>query len=925
MSVASRRILRRRAAAYAVLLAIAAPAASALLPASSAAADAPGVLWSPTSSNPTTLSLDFAEALLDRGVPTLADAELLRAGETISDAPEAVRARFARLSLSAILATSRLGTAEGRQSALERVAALRERVEGRDARKDAFEFFALAETLGAETRRYAVALAKAYYSIGALEAQETGEKSEALDASLELTRYLARSLPTRDARPFLYWHAKGTLANLSDPSRASGAEKFAAALEKSSRSAHDEYWFFAQVLLIETARAAGDQPLASRRIQETLAALKESEEARSPAAPREISAALAAQEIRLLQEEEKYADALRQAARDSDLLDAPFPENTKRCDEVFYDVFDDLNLARAELYWRVVPGAPTQKELDEREGDDPIGVSRETLVAEARRTAGLIDSPEQKACAGRLARDAGETSGDASTLELAAVEAYREGRWSDALEGYDRAATTASESGDAAGAWRLRAAAAALVDKGIRENLFPEADKTALQQDAAERFESLARERPEEELAHAFYRLALEYRTQLGKDDAAARFDYLTLFPTAPDHDGFALDLARRSLESGEYEDVRAALDAIPTASPKLAEALALERALCLAAKGGASDGGDALGVTLSRLLDRVAAVPQSSKGSASIATAGKRLAAMNKRLEPTPGETSVLEEFFSLALAEGAFEDENFAEASEEALAALRAASTDAGAGKLDALRLSAALKCGKESEALALLSEGANASGQVELPTLEQALALAQESPEPVRAKLAGFVLDALETEKPESPTLGAELARADALRLAGRGQESLNLFAKLRKENPGSAAASRGIARLLTSQDSPKALEQALGYWSDAADQSPEGSKDWWDAKEEAVKIYCRLGKREQAEKMTRTLWLTREDQSDPDRRRRWERAISESGSTPASTSASRASSTSGSAPKKASSAPGAKAPVKSTDKTSRAKGV
>ena len=37
------------------------------------------------------------------------------------------------------------------------------------------------------------------------------------------------------------------------------------------------------------------------------------------------------------------------------------------------------------------------------------------------------------------------------------------------------------------------------------------------------------------------------------------------------------------------------------------------------------------------------------------------------------------------------------------------------------------------------------------------------------------------------------------------------------------------------------------------------------------------YLKLGERDQCEKLLKTLWLTRDDPSDPNRRRRWERAL------------------------------------------------
>ncbi|MBQ5367862.1 MAG: hypothetical protein IIU43_10335, partial [Thermoguttaceae bacterium] len=63
------------------------------------------------------------------------------------------------------------------------------------------------------------------------------------------------------------------------------------------------------------------------------------------------------------------------------------------------------------------------------------------------------------------------------------------------------------------------------------------------------------------------------------------------------------------------------------------------------------------------------------------------------------------------------------------------------------------------------------------------------------------------------------------------------------------------------------------------TDYADLQPLGSPEWWDAKERCVEIYCRIGKSDQAQKMLKTLWLTRSDPSDPGRKARWEKTIAD----------------------------------------------
>jgi hypothetical protein len=110
-----------------------------------------------------------------------------------------------------------------------------------------------------------------------------------------------------------------------------------------------------------------------------------------------------------------------------------------------------------------------------------------------------------------------------------------------------------------------------------------------------------------------------------------------------------------------------------------------------------------------------------------------------------------------------------------------------------------------------------------------------------------------------------------------MLGGDQESLNIYARLHKKDPHNARVLKGLASLLTDQKDAKALELAVKYWTDYADLNAPGSPEWWNGKEKCVEIYCKSGKKEQAEKMLKTLWLTRSDPSDPERKARWEKTI------------------------------------------------
>ncbi|MBQ4202807.1 MAG: hypothetical protein II655_03800, partial [Thermoguttaceae bacterium] len=112
------------------------------------------------------------------------------------------------------------------------------------------------------------------------------------------------------------------------------------------------------------------------------------------------------------------------------------------------------------------------------------------------------------------------------------------------------------------------------------------------------------------------------------------------------------------------------------------------------------------------------------------------------------------------------------------------------------------------------------------------------------------------------------------------AGRAQDALDRFAKIVKSRPKEKRAIKGLAQTLESQTRrPEALRRAIAFWTDLADLEKDASKEWWDAKERCVMLYCQLGNVRQAEKMTQTLWLTRSDPTDRDRETRWKQAVAD----------------------------------------------
>lgn len=832
-------------------------AASTHLCARSGIADdsAPRVQWSAFSTSPTRLALDVAEELLSRGAYPLAERKLDEARDALAEDPRATdaeRLRYGTLALRAALQNADVAAAQGRAALEERVDAIR-----RVAEKSESDFFRDPPSLSEDARNYALALVKTLYEIGTLELLDA-ERSPSLERAITLSKDIARALPKRDARPYLYWLVKGTLAYPVMTNRLATAEKFVAALEKASESPRDEFWFFCQPLLIEIARESGDCELASKRVAQALQALKE-----TPDAPREIAVALVSQEALLLEAEGKRDDAVRQASKDVDLLDEPFVKDLKRWDALFYNVYDELLFVRASLCWRGVPDAPTK---DEKE----LGTAafdKETLAAEAQRATKALRSNPLRALCGQFAAEAGAQAQDWATLEMFAQNLFREEKYDDAIAAYDRAAESAALGSAPDEAYRLRCVAAAVANKALETDRTPERVD-----DCSRRFLEIARERPAEEASRVFFLGALERLEELGKNDFPLRFEYLTLFPSAPDRASYAVKLANRAIDAGNFDAARQALDCVDADAPEaeLDAALQLERALL-----AADPSPDALGIALARILDKISPATSTS-------TSAPSLSALAGRLNKTPsaetrGEKQTLLAFFTLAFEEGASADPLFSKSAKAFLDAESERADDAqDRAQIDALRLSLAISSG-DAERVEELTRGSNAAETASGATLQGALDLAQKAQGNARTKLAQFVLDTLDARPAEFKTREGTLLRANALRLLDRGQESLNLFATALRERPKDPDVALGIARLLSAQQDETALRRSLSYWSDVADARVSGSKEWWDAKEETFMTYLKLGERAQCEKLLKTLWLTRDDPSDPTRRRRWERAL------------------------------------------------
>ena len=849
----------------------------------------PAAVWSPYGTRDAlTEELMFAAALLERGLPDLAAERLTRIdGSSLASASPETVCRFGALSIRAVMETARLSDSDGRARAEAEIAEIRNRAPNAAFGKDAPQ----------ESLAYELAYVRALYALGVLADEGTAPQNEnaetesaidpdasrLLKAAAARARECVETLPNAQARPFLYWAAKAALADRADPRRFETADKLALALENASRQKLDEYCFYARLLLVESARRQGKLELASSRIRETLDALKR---ASGDGAPVEAALGLAAEETRLLADEGKAEESLRTAAQDVDLLDAPYPPNLGRFTAELPDLFSELNLARAQTFWTA-----SETARDEKDGA-PISnaPSKQALVDAARTASNALQGNFWRTRGVFLAQAAGANSDDWQTVEASADANFADGNYGAAVQEYDRAAEGARDAGANDDAYRLAGTAAGVVDKICREKLFDAADSPetngadAWESNARDRFAALAKARPNEELAPQLYLLALEHaeNAQTPRPELdAMRAEYLELFPTAPNRAAFALQLARGLLASDNLDGAADALDAVPEDAPEFPDALETERKL-YAARMAQTPSAQTFAAAIGRLVNRASFMTAEPVDStAALANLIAECAQKTTAQTLQPADSRIFALALELAIAEPAGKAPELVEPIDALLERWEAAERDRTAlAKIRSLRLARAVDVKSPEELMALLSSFDGGAEDAALDAVVRLTDAAENAPQANRARIAQFALDALEKIRRTAANADrADLARADALRLLGKSQDALNLYAKLRKKDPKNAQAVRGIALLLSSQQSVKTLEQGIKYWTDYADLQPLGSPEWWDAKERCVEIYCRIGKSDQAQKMLKTLWLTRSDPSDPGRKARWEKIIAD----------------------------------------------
>ena len=696
-------------------------------------------------------------------------------------------------------------------------------------------------------------------------------------------------------------------------------------------------YFFARLLLVEAARRQGDVETATKLIGKTLDDASQAPNA-DDAAPQELAVALVAEEIRLLSLESKVIDAAKLASADVDLLNRPTTPGPARFADRFFDVFADRDFARVAAFATAASALAEPETADanseKTSTSDVPSISAKDALAAARAAADRLPTSFWRARASLFLRETSVASDDWRTTEIVAEERFRADDWEAALAEYDRAAESAKASGADADAFRLAATAAGIVDKILRDKLF-ETEKLSSndadfwRREAARRFEAAARSRLDDELAPRLFLLAIQRAQESARaalsdvkkttsaNDATARSDaapstapevstlrrdYLTLFPTAENRGAFANESARLALADGKLDDAAFYVDAVSAADAVFSETLALADALAnarFAAVDAKSPDADELRAAVfvdaaKRFLAKTNAASLSAFSAETPLAVQVKEAAQHLTAEnSTATDDVLLARLFDLPRPAQIAADAELTAALETLLdrwdAALADASPERAALRADvqAKRLALRLDAGQTDAVLRDLANLEEATQSAGLETLERLLMFAEKTPRETQIKIGNAALASLDAPKAGQSAQNTQitkaaqekrsLVRARALRLAGKTQEALTLFAQIRRQNPKNLDATLGIAEILTAQTDAKALDQAVRYWSDAADLVPAGSPAWWDAKERVVEIYVKTNRRDQARKMLRTLWLTRSDASDPNRRARWERLV------------------------------------------------
>ncbi|GAB6164350.1 hypothetical protein JCM19992_03500 [Thermostilla marina] len=452
--------------------------------------------------------------------------------------------------------------------------------------------------------------------------------------------------------------------------------------------------------------------------------------------------------------------------------------------------------------------------------------------------------------------DPGERS-DPSMQVWVAENAYRSGRYDEALAAYDQARQQAAAAGKSDDAFRYGFTAAAIEHRRNRHA------------QAMTRYRELASAMPSHPQAPQAHRLAQYHleqllRTDPKNGDLAGRYtellrEYLTTWPQAPDAAEVRLKLARFLLWSNRlHEAFTVAAEMSPNADDsQRAAAVGLLESCARSLLQSNSKPEPAAPFELGQAIAGIARVgglgnwrpegPLPSIASTASQQAflacvrlwlafGQTPAAVEKQLRdaiaalPQVGSDDLLRRrlFAYLAL-----------------VAVLGGDAEQAARWHRQAEPLPVEIRC----ELLQILAYRGTTGGAAAEWTV--ALAESLQGAESVPAELAS-----------QLPTIIAE-----ALAAAGRESDAIERYRRLAEAQPNNPDVLESYATLLARRNDRAALEQALEVWRQIARRSPEASPRWYRAKAAIVGLHLRLGNREQARKILDLVELLHPDLGGP----------------------------------------------------------
>lgn len=446
-------------------------------------------------------------------------------------------------------------------------------------------------------------------------------------------------------------------------------------------------------------------------------------------------------------------------------------------------------------------------------------------------------------------------SDDAAMQVWVAENAYRAGRYDEAIAAYDRAREAAAAAGDTEQAFRLGYTAATIEH---RRNEHREAWR---------RYRELAVSLPEEPQAADAHRLAQYHCAQLLRNDPQNKElqgEYIELLREFLEHwpgisvaEGIRYRLARMLQLNGRYKEAVEAFAQIPPQSEHAGEAVAgLEACYTalLEAENGAARA-EHLDEALSHLVgmggnsDRLdPANPQQQAARLAWArlqlrfgdpqAVARELARLLEAIPENHQGASELRQRVSVYLATAALLTGNPAEAQQYLQPA---------GGSL--AELPTALRCELVRILYARLGENTPARSGIAqwTATLAESLQGAADLPHDLASSLTSIL--------------------AESLAAAGREAEALARYRRLASQHPNNGEIQEAYATLLARRDDRTSLEEALEVWRTVEQKSREGTPRWYRAKLAVADLHRRLGRPEQALKIISLLEVVHPDLGGP----------------------------------------------------------